>query len=65
MLKNQLLENRILVTFSDGASEIRDAIPEILGIHYALKQYLDWYHVCKRITENFESGGEIQKRTQR
>ena len=56
MLKNHLLDNRILVTFSDGASEIRKAIPEIFGFHKALKQYLDWYHVCKRLTENLSMG---------
>ena len=52
MLKHNLLDNRILVTLSDGASEIRKAIPEIFGFHKAVKQYLDWYHVRKRINEN-------------
>ena len=56
MLKHKLLENRLLVTFSDGASEIRKAIPEIFGFHKALKQYLDWYHVRKRINENLSMG---------
>ena len=56
MLKNKLLENRILVTFSDGAREIRDAIPEIFGFHQSLKQYLDWYHICRRINENLSMG---------
>ena len=56
MLKHHLLENRVLVTFSDGAKEIRNAIPEIFGFHKSLKQYLDWYHICRRISENLSMG---------
>ena len=52
MLKNGLLENRKLIIFFDGAKVIRIDVNEIFSFHKPLKVYLDWYHVCKRITEN-------------
>ena len=52
MLHNHLLENRVLQVFSDGAREIRTCVQEIFGFHKPLKMRLDWYHVCRRISEN-------------
>ena len=52
MLKNHLLENRQLIIFFDGARSIRNNVHEIFSFHKPLKMYLDWYHVCRRISEN-------------
>ena len=56
LLKNHLLENRHLVVFFDGAKVIRTYVEEIFSFHTPLKFYLDWYHVCKRISENLSMG---------
>ena len=56
MLKNNLLENHNLIIFFDGAKVIRTNVEEIFSFHKPLAFYLDWYHVCKRISENLSMG---------
>ncbi len=52
MLKNRLLENRELLVFFDGAKNIRTNVEEIFSFHKPLRLFLDWYHVCRRLSEN-------------
>ena len=68
MLKNDLLNNRQLIVFYDGAKVIRSNVEDLYSFHKPLKLYLDWYHVCRRISENLsialKCGKENRERNQ-
>ena len=48
---NNLLENRYIYFFSDGAQNIRASIEEFFKPLCPYKLMLDWYHLEKRMTE--------------
>jgi len=50
LLKNNLLENRQLIFFSDGARNIRNGIEKYFDFCPSIHM-LDWYHLEKRMTE--------------
>lgn len=50
LLKNNLLQNKHLIFFSDGASNIRKSIEEYFSF-CSHAHLLDWYHLEKKLTE--------------
>ena len=44
-----LLENRVLVSINEGASEILKDTREIFAFHKSLRIFKDWYHLRKRV----------------
>ena len=48
LLHNQLLENRELVFFADGAREIRREVKKVFGFR-PYKYYLDYFHLVERL----------------
>lgn len=63
LLKNGLMEDRILVFFTDGAKDIKKHIESV----FAFRQYtivLDWYHLkkkCKELISSSIKGGKDEK----
>ena len=51
LISNNLLENRFLYFFSDGAKNIKANIEEYFKPLCPYKLILDWYHLEKRMTE--------------
>ena len=51
LFSNNLLENRFLYFFSDGAKNIRSNIELFFKELCPYKLFLDWYHLEKRMTE--------------
>ena len=51
LVSNNLLENRFLYFFSDGAKNIKANIEEYFKPLCPYKLILDWYHLEKRMTE--------------
>lgn len=51
LFSNNLLENRYMYFFSDGAQNIRASIEEFFKPLCPYKLMLDWYHLEKRMTE--------------
>lgn len=51
LVSNNLLENRLLYFFSDGAKNIKANIEEYFKPLCPYRLMLDWYHLEKRVTE--------------
>ena len=63
LLENRLMEDRLLVFFTDGARDIRSHIESV----FAFRQYtivLDWFHLkkkCKELISSSIKGGKKEK----
>ena len=51
LISNNLLENRFIYFFTDGAKNIKANIEECFKLLCPYKLMLDWYHLEKRMTE--------------